>query len=81
MLGRRNLIVLRLRKDPQLPQLRVQILHKLKDPGLDRTEVMIIQLLSLGRHRTEQSSSGVDQIRPFQKHLPIDQKVFLLRSD
>ena len=45
----RYLIVLRFGQNTQLPQLRVQILHVGFYPGLDSTEIVVIQLLSLGR--------------------------------
>ena len=42
MLRGRCLVMLRLRHDPQLPELLIQLLHKCLDPGLDRAEIMII---------------------------------------
>ena len=80
MLGRRNLIVLGLCQNSQLPKLSVQIFHKGDHSGLDSAEIMIVQLLPLRRHRAEEGSPGVNQIRPFFKHFPVDQEVLLFRS-
>ena len=67
--------------DAQLPQLAVQILHKVGYSLLDVAEVMILQLLTLRRHCTEQSSAGEDQILTLIVGLLVYQEVFLLRSD
>ena len=57
-----NLVVLRLGVYAQLPELLVQIGHEGLDARADRAEVVILQLLALGGHRAEQSSSGIYQI-------------------
>ncbi len=44
-----NLVVLGLGGHAQLPQLLVQILHELGDLGTDDAEVVLLQLLTLGR--------------------------------
>ena len=46
----------------QLPQFNVQILHEGTDSLADSTEVMILQLLSLGCGCTEQGTSCEDQV-------------------
>ena len=46
----------------QLPQFNVQILHERTDSLADSTEVMILQLLSLGCGCTEQGTSCEDQV-------------------
>ena len=81
MLGRGHLIVFRLCKDAQLPQLCVQFLHKGGHPGLDGAEVVIVQLLSLGRSCAEEGPAGVAQVHALFIQCPVDQKVFLLRAD
>ena len=80
MLGRSDLVVLGLGQDPQLPQLLVQILHIGLDPGLDGAEIVVVQLLPLGRHGAEQSPAGIYQVLAFEVHLPIHQEIFLFRS-
>ena len=62
MLAGSNFVVLGLGGNAQLPQLLVQLLHKFGDLGTDDTEVMLLQLLTLGRGSTEQSAAGEDQI-------------------
>ena len=62
MLGGGHLVVLGLGEDAQLPQLFVQVLHVCLDPGLDGAEIVVVQLLALGRLRAEQGAASVDQI-------------------
>ena len=62
MLGGRNLVMLRFGRDTQLPQLDIQILHVVADTFLDCAEIVILHLLSLGRHRAEKRSAGKDEI-------------------
>ena len=76
----RYLIVLRFGQNTQLPQLRVQILHIGFHPGLDGTEIVVIQFLSLGGLGTEQSPAAEDQILPLFVHGLVDQKILLLRA-
>ena len=80
MLRGRYLIVLRFGQNTQLPQLRVQILHIGFHPGLDGTEIVVIQFLSLGGLGTEQSPAAEDQILPLFVHGLVDQKILLLRA-
>ena len=58
----RDLVVLGLGQHAQLPQLFVQFLHIGRNAGLDRAEVMIVQLLTLGGFCAEERAAGVDQI-------------------
>ena len=81
MLPRRNLIVLRLGKDAQLPELLVEIVHKGGDLRHDRAEIVIVHFLPLGRHCAEQRPSGKFQVGTAVVHLARDQKVFLLGTD
>ena len=62
MLAGSNFVVLGLGGNAQLPQLFVQFLHKLGDLGTNDTEVVLFQLLTLGRGGTEQGAAGEDQI-------------------
>ena len=62
MLGGRNLVMLRFGRNTQLPQLDIQILHVVADTFLDCAEIVILHLLSLGRHRAEKRSAGKDEI-------------------
>ncbi len=80
VLCRCHLVVLGLRGDAQSPELHVHIPHEIGDPVPDGAEVMIIQLLSLGRHHAEEGSAGIYQILPLQILLPVDEEVLLLRA-
>ena len=62
MLTGSNFVVLGLGGNAQLPQLFVQLLHKLGDLGTNDTEVVLFQLLTLGRGSTEQGAAGEDQV-------------------
>ena len=62
MLCGSNLIVTGFSRNAQLPQLFVHILHVCTNSLTDASEVVILQLLALGGHRAEQSSSGIYQI-------------------
>ena len=57
-LGRRDLVVARLGRDAQAPQLAVQIHHERQDALADRAEVLVLELLALGRRRPEQGPAG-----------------------
>ena len=81
MLGRGDLIVLGLDENPQFPKFPVQVLHKFSHPGLDRTKIVIFQLLSLGRHGSEQRPPAEHQVLSLAEFFRIHQKIFLLRSN
>ena len=80
MLCRRYLVVLGLGCHAQLPQLLVDFLHEGSDTLTDIAEVMIVQLLSLGRHSAEQGTAGVNQVFSLQIFCLVNQEVLLLRS-
>ena len=63
MLAGGNLVVLGLGGDAQLPQLGVQLLHKLGNDGAKGAEVVLLQLLTLGRGRAEQRAAAQHQIK------------------
>ena len=81
MLAGRNLVVLGLGIDAQLPEFLVQIGHKRLDARTDRTEIVILHFLSLRAHRAEERASGQNQIGALLVILFIDQEIFLLRAD
>ncbi len=80
MLRRGSLIVLGLPKHAQLPKLYVQLLHKGGDPFLDSTEIVVVKLLPLRRHRAEQRSPGENQILSLKIFRLVDNKILLLRT-
>ena len=73
--------MLRLGQDAELPQLLVQILHIRRDARTDGAEIMIVQLLTLGRLRAEERPAAQAQILALQIELLVDQEIFLLRAD
>ena len=76
-----NLVVLGLGGHAQLPQLLVQFLHERGHFGADDAEVVLFQLLTLGRGSTEQGAAGEDQVLTGLVVLFLDQEVLLLRAD
>ena len=80
MLGGRHLVMLGLGQDAQLPQLLVQVGHVLRHAGLDGAEVVVVHLLALGGHGTEQGAAAEHQILALVEHLAVYQEVLLLRA-
>ena len=80
MLSGSHLIVLGLCRNPQLPQFLVYILHEGSDSLPDYAEIVIVHLLSLGRHRAEQGASGINQILSLEVLFLINQEILLLWS-
>ena len=80
-LAGRHLIVARLRGNPQAPQLAVQIHHEREDPLADGTEVLILQLLALGRRGAKESAPGEHQVGTLGRQAAVDEEVLLLGPD
>jgi len=80
VLGRRDLVVLGLGRHAHFPQLAVQIGHEGGDPVLELAEVMVFEVLALGRLGAEQGPSGQDQVLTLVKVPLVDQKILLLRA-
>ena len=80
-LGRGDLVVARLGRDAEAPQLAVEIHHERQDPLADRAEVLVLELLALGRRGTEERPAGQQQVGPLLGQPPVDQEVLLLRPD
>ena len=76
-----NFVVLGLCGDAQLPQLGVQILHKVGNNGADHTKVVLFQFLALGRCRAKQGAAGQNQVQALVVILFADQEVLLLRAN
>ena len=80
MLGRRNLVVLRLGQHAQLPQLLIQLPHERGYSGFDGAVIVVVQLLPLGGTGTEQRAAAQLQILALAVYLLVDQEVLLLRA-
>ena len=76
-----DLVVLCLCEHAELPQLLVKLLHICRNAGLDRAEIVVVKLLSLGRLRAEKGSARELQILALIVQLLIDQEVLLLGAD
>ena len=80
MLSRCHFVVLRLGQNAQFPEFLVEFLHERRYPGLDGAEIVVIQLLALGRAGTEERPAGVDQVRTAVIERAVHQEILLLRS-
>ena len=78
MLPRRRLVVLGLRHNAQLPQLVVELLHEIVHTFFDRAEIVVVELLPLGRPRAEQRAPGEDEILAPLEHFAVDEEILLL---
>ena len=77
----RDLVVAGLDRHAELGQLALGLEHEGEDPVGDRPEVMVVELLALGRLGAEQRAAGRDQVGPLEVVLLVDQEVLLLGPD
>ena len=64
--------------DAELEQLTLGVHHEAEHPLGDGAEVVVVELLTLGRLGAEQRATGVDQVGTGQEEVPVDQEVLLL---
>ena len=81
VLARGHLVVPRLDRHAELEQLGLGVGHARQHALGDRAEVLVFQLLALGRLGAEERAAGVDQVGPGVEEVLVDQEVFLLRAD
>ena len=81
VLVRRDLVVTGLDRDAELGKLLLAVEHEGEDPLRDRPEVVIVELVALGRLGAEQRAAGRDQVRALEVVLLVDQEVLLLGAD
>ena len=81
VLRRRNLVVLGFGKDAKLPEFFVEVVHERLHARLDHAEIVVVELLPLGRRRAEQCTSGENQVLALLIQLTVNKKVFLLGAD
>ena len=81
MLCRGHLIVLGLCRDTKLPEFLIDIPHERRNSLAEGSEVVVIQLLPLRRHRPEQGSACVDEILSLLERVLVNQEILLLWSD
>ena len=77
MLGGRHLVVLGGGGDAQLPQLLIEVRHEGAHPLPDDAEILVVQLLSLGRGSAEEGAAGVDEVPALEILLPVHQEILL----
>ena len=78
VLARRDLVVPGLDRHADLVQLALDVHHERQDAVGDGPEVLILELLALGGLGAEERPAGVDEVRPVEVELPVDQEVLLL---
>ena len=76
-----NLVMLGLRQYSELPKLLVKLFHKRLNAALNRSEIVILKLLTLRRLCAEKGTSGENQILALFINVRINQKILLLRTD
>ena len=81
MLGGSDLIVLCFCRNPQPPQLLVDIFHERSHPRSERSVIVIVQFLPFRRHRAEQRPAGIDQVSALVEGRLIHKEILLLWSD
>ena len=81
MLSGCRLVVLGLGVNAECPERLVEISHVCADARLERTEVVILKLLSLRCHRTKERTSRIDQVLAAVVHFLINDKILLLCAD
>ncbi len=63
---------------PSLIELALQIEHERQHAVGDGSEIVIVELLALGRLGSEQGPPGIEQIGPREEEVAVDQEVLLL---
>ena len=77
-LAGRDLVVPGLDRDAELEQLALGVQHEGEHALGDGAEVVVLELLALGRLGAEQRAAGVEQVGPGEEEVPVDQEVLLL---
>ena len=76
-----DLVVLGLGEHAELPQLLVQLLHKGRHARADDAEVVVVQLLTLGRLAAEEGAAAQPQILTLEVQLAVNEEILLLGAD
>ena len=75
-----HFIVTGLGGDPQFPEFALHLVHEVEYPHFDRAEIVILELLMLGRGGAEEGPPRLEQIGTQKVEMPVDEKIFLFRS-
>ena len=81
VLARRDLVVPGLDRHAQAVELPLRLGHEGEHPRRDGAEVVVLELLALGRLGAEQGALAGQQVGPLVVELPVHQEVLLLRPD
>jgi hypothetical protein len=76
-----DLVVARLDRHADLRQLQLGLAHAGQHALGDRAEVVVVELLALGRRSAEQRAPGREQVRPRVGVALVDEEVLLLEPD
>ena len=80
-LARGHLVVTRLDRDAELAQLVLGIHHEGENALGDRAEVVLVELLALGRLGAEERAARRVEVGTLEEVLLVDQEVLLLGAD
>ena len=81
VLAGRDLVVTRLHRHAQPVELLLRLGHEGEHPRRNGPEVVILELLPLGRPGAEQGALGDEQVGPREVEVAVDQEVLLLGAD
>ena len=81
VLARRDLVVARLDGDAQLEETPLGVRHEREHPVGDGPEVVVLELLALGRRRAHHRSPAHRQVKPLLEELAVDEEVLLLAPE
>ena len=81
VLRRGHLVVARLDRHAQLGELELGLHHAGEHALGDGAEVVVVELVALGRLRAEEGPARVDEVGPLEVELLVDQEVLLLGAD
>ncbi len=80
VLARGHLVVPRLHRHAETVELPLRLGHEGQDPGGNSAEVVVLELLALGRPGAEQGPLADQEVGPLEVELAVDQEVLLLRA-
>ena len=80
-LGRRDLVVPRLRRNAKPPETVLDLAHEFEDARLDRPEVVILELLMLRGRRAEDGASRLQEVGTLHIEALVDEEVLLLCAE
>ena len=80
-LTRRDFVVPRFGGNAQRPKLFFDVCHEVQNSGLNRAEVMVVELLMFGGNGAEERSTRLDEVRTHHVLFAVDEEVFLFRAE